>query len=137
MRRNGGARACNESRGRGRAAALALACVFWMIPAARGHAVLQESTPAAHAKLNGANSPVRLKFNLRVDGKRSRLILIRPDRTTQTIALESQPSPSELIGALGNLAAGDYVIRWQVLADDGHISRGEVPFAVVAVTPPR
>jgi copper resistance protein C len=29
------------------------------------------------------------------------------------------------------LTAGDYVARWQVLAVDGHITRGDVPFTVL------
>jgi methionine-rich copper-binding protein CopC len=29
-----------------------------------------------------------------------------------------------------HLAAGSYTLRWQVLASDGHISRGEIPFNV-------
>lgn len=119
------------------AAPLVLALMVWTIPAALAHAVLLEATPAANAKLNSASSPVRLKFNLRVDGKRSRLTLVRPDRTMQNIMLEPQPSPSILLGAVENLASGEYMIRWQVLADDGHISRGEVPFVVVSATPPR
>jgi methionine-rich copper-binding protein CopC len=28
------------------------------------------------------------------------------------------------------LERGEYVLRWQVLASDGHITRGEVPFRV-------
>jgi methionine-rich copper-binding protein CopC len=30
------------------------------------------------------------------------------------------------------LAAGAYRLRWQVLASDGHITRGEIPFTVTA-----
>jgi copper resistance protein C len=111
---------------------LALALTLCIIPAAVGHAVLLESAPAVHAEVQGDSCPVRLKFNLRVDGKRSRLILVRPDRTTQTISLDPQSSPSVLLGTLDHLDSGEYRIRWQVLADDGHISRGEVPFVVVA-----
>ena len=29
-----------------------------------------------------------------------------------------------------DLQPGDYVARWQVLAVDGHITRGDVPFTV-------
>jgi methionine-rich copper-binding protein CopC len=29
------------------------------------------------------------------------------------------------------LAPGDYRLRWQVLAYDGHITRGEIPFTVM------
>jgi len=30
------------------------------------------------------------------------------------------------------LAAGAYRLRWQVLASDGHITRGEIPFTVTS-----
>ncbi len=116
---------------------LALVLILSTIPAALAHAVLLESTPAANAKVQGDSCQVRLKFNLRVDGKRSRVILVRPDRTTLTIQVDSQSSDSVLLGNLDHLAPGEYRIRWQVLAADGHISRGEVPFAVVAPAPQR
>lgn len=114
---------------------LALALTFYLIPAAHGHAVLVESAPAVHAEVRGDSCAVRLKFNLRVDGKRSRLTLVHPDRRIETIRLDSQPSPSILLGAVDHLTPGEHVIRWQVLADDGHISRGEIPFVVVAAAP--
>ena len=30
------------------------------------------------------------------------------------------------------LQPGEYTVRWQVLAVDGHITRGDVPFTVTA-----
>jgi methionine-rich copper-binding protein CopC len=33
-------------------------------------------------------------------------------------------------GTTGELATGVYVLRWQVLAVDGHITRGDIPFSV-------
>ena len=36
----------------------------------------------------------------------------------------------DVLTAHAELAAGAYVLRWQVLAIDGHITRGEVPFRV-------
>jgi methionine-rich copper-binding protein CopC len=125
----------DEIRRRGSGAKyIALALTFCLIPAALGHAVLLESAPAVHAEVRGDSCAVRLKFNLRVDGKRSRVILVQPDRTSRTILMDSQPSPSVLLGALDHLTPGEHRIRWQVLAADGHISRGEVPFVVVAST---
>ena len=116
---------------------IVLALAFCMIPAALGHAVLLESVPAIHAEVRGESCAIRLKFNLRVDGKRSRLMLVHPDRTTRTITVDSQSSPSILEGTLDHLTPGEHRIRWQVLAADGHISRGEVPFVVVANAPQR
>jgi methionine-rich copper-binding protein CopC len=42
----------------------------------------------------------------------------------------AQPSPDVLSATGHGLTKGAYVLRWQVLADDGHITRGEVPFHV-------
>ena len=125
----------HAARRRGHSAKyIVLALTFCLIPAALGHAVLLESTPAVHAEVRGESCAIRLKFNLRVDGKRSQLILVHPDRSTRTIPMDSQPSPSILEGTLDHLTPGEHRIRWQVLAADGHISRGEVPFVVVAAS---
>jgi methionine-rich copper-binding protein CopC len=35
-----------------------------------------------------------------------------------------------LSAKLTGLVKGAYVLRWQVLATDGHITRGKVPFRV-------
>jgi methionine-rich copper-binding protein CopC len=37
-----------------------------------------------------------------------------------------------VLHATAHLAPGNYTIRWQVLAVDGHITRGDVPFTVTA-----
>jgi methionine-rich copper-binding protein CopC len=126
----------DKTRRRGSGAKyLVLGLTLCIVPAALGHAVLLESTPAPGAKVSGDRSPVRLRFNLSVDGKRSRLILVQPDRTTRVIVLDSQPSPAVLLGILDHLTPGEHRIRWQVLANDGHISRGAVAFEVVATSP--
>ena len=40
--------------------------------------------------------------------------------------------PPNLLETTTNLEApGAYVVRWQVLAIDGHITRGDVPFTVM------
>jgi copper resistance protein C len=56
--------------------------------------------------------------------------LLRPDGTVERISAPTQSAP-DLLSATGHgLAKGPYVLRWQVLASDGHITRGEVPFQV-------
>jgi methionine-rich copper-binding protein CopC len=40
----------------------------------------------------------------------------------------SEPNVLETSATL--IASGIYVVRWQVLAVDGHITRGDVPFTV-------
>jgi hypothetical protein len=39
---------------------------------------------------------------------------------------------SKRLAAHLGLIPGAYVVRWQVLAVDGHITRGDVPFTVTA-----
>jgi copper resistance protein C len=104
-------------------------CVLFA-PSAWAHAVLLESHPAVHSTVQADKADVTFRFNSRVDGARSQLTLVLPDRTSQPVAMQAQPSPDVLAATLTGLKTGAYVLRWQVLAADGHISRGEVPFTV-------
>ena len=94
------------------------------------HAVLKSSSPAAGSVVAGPDVPVTLTFNIRVDAARSRLELLMPDASTIPLPASKQPSPDTLASKLSGLKSGAYTIRWQVLAPDGHISRGEIPFTV-------
>ena len=47
-------------------------------------------------------------------------------------AIGQQSAPDTLDSKATGLKPGAYRIRWQVLAPDGHITRGEVPFSVAA-----
>ena len=94
------------------------------------HAVLKESTPTANAVVSGPDVPVHLRFNSRVDGKRSRLFLIDGANAEHALPAPAQPSPAELSSVAKGLQPGAYKIRWQVLASDGHITSGEIPFRV-------
>jgi methionine-rich copper-binding protein CopC len=95
-----------------------------------GHAILKSSFPANGASLTQSDMPVKLTFNVRVDAARSRLQLLMPDASTVELPVVKSPSPDMLVSRLTGLKPGAYAIRWQVLAPDGHISRGEIPFKV-------
>jgi copper resistance protein C len=95
-----------------------------------GHAVLKESRPAANDKVVGPDVPIMLKYNVRIDAKLSKLQLLHPDNSTSDLTIEAQSSSDTLNSRATGLKPGAYRIRWQVLAPDGHISRGEVPFTV-------
>jgi len=99
---------------------------------ADGHAVLKETSPAANSKVAGPDVPIILKFNVRIDSARSKLQLLNPDTSTTDLTLDKQSSPDALITKATGLKPGPYRIRWQVLAPDGHITRGEIPFTVTA-----
>ncbi|MBK8158014.1 MAG: copper resistance protein CopC [Rhodospirillaceae bacterium] len=98
--------------------------------AALAHAIIVAPQPATGETVTGPDVDVVFTFNVRIDGARSKLILTRPDGGTVEIALLPNPSPAVLAGRLTGLTPGAYSIRWQVLATDGHITRGDVPFVV-------
>jgi methionine-rich copper-binding protein CopC len=97
-----------------------------------GHAILKESSPAANATVVGPDVTITLKYNVRVDSARSKVQLSRPDQSVTELPLEKQVSPDTLSSKATGLAPGAYKLQWQVLAPDGHITRGVVPFSVKA-----
>jgi methionine-rich copper-binding protein CopC len=114
--------------------------VFWLLIAAIvlanpgrawAHAVIVESTPAANGVVTGPELEIKLRFNARIDGARSKLTLISPDGGSRVIALAQQTSPDLLLAKAAHLVPGNYQLRWQVLASDGHITQGNIPFSVV------
>jgi methionine-rich copper-binding protein CopC len=94
------------------------------------HAVLVESSPAINATVQGPDLGVNMKFSLRVDGTRSTLLLSLPDGQSKRLAIEKQSAPNTLATHVTQLSPGKYAIHWQVLATDGHVTRGEIPFNV-------
>jgi methionine-rich copper-binding protein CopC len=97
---------------------------------ASAHAIIVAAQPASGTTVTGPDIDVVFTFNVRIDGARSKLILTGPEGGTADIALVANSSPAALAGRLTGLAPGAYSIRWQVLATDGHITRGDVPFVV-------
>ena len=95
-----------------------------------GHAVLKESSPAANATVAGPDVIITLKYNVRVDAARSKVQLSHPDDSITELPLVKQVSPDTLSSKATGLTPGAYKVQWQVLAPDGHITRGVVPFTV-------
>lgn len=117
---------------RGIAGLAALALLLFAARMVEGHAVLKSSSPEANATVTSPDVPVILKFNVRIDAARSKVQLLHPDTSTTDLALETQSSPDTLTAKATGLTPGKYQIQWQVLAPDGHITRGIVPFTVKA-----
>lgn len=104
---------------------------------ARAHALVVGSSPAADARLREAPPEAEVRFNSRLDPARSQLLLA-PLReggggTADERALDLLPNAGDLVlrAALPPLAPGRWRLRWQVLALDGHITRGDIPFTVL------
>jgi len=52
------------------------------------------------------------------------------DLSLQGFVTFAGDGPPDLLTTTAALSPGGYVVRWQVLAVDGHITRGDVPFTV-------
>lgn len=109
------------------AASLALAAM----PANRAyaHAILVESTPAAGDTVAPGHLDIQLRYNSRIDKARSRLTVTRPDGKP-TVLKVAAGGPPDVMTTSVEAVPGSYTLRWQVLAVDGHITRGDVPFVV-------
>ena len=57
--------------------------------------------------------------------------LVDPDGSLQTLEISKQDPPNTLSAQARGLRPGVYRLRWQVLASDGHITRGEISFTVI------
>ena len=112
----------------------ALVSICCLFPARRGsaHAILIEAVPAANSKVAGPDIAIKLRFSSRIDPARSRLTLLLPDGGQRKLEIQKQESPDTLSSQAKGLSAGAYRLQWQVLATDGHITRGEVPFEVIS-----
>jgi copper resistance protein C len=96
---------------------------------AAAHAILIASQPPEGGSVPAGNVAIHLQYNSRIDRARSRLVLTRPDHSQATLPIAAESAPDEMNTA-ATLTSGAYVLRWQVLAIDGHITRGDVTFSV-------
>jgi methionine-rich copper-binding protein CopC len=108
------------------AAAFALLLAPW---AASAHAILVSSTPAAGGSAGAGAVAMEFRFNSRIDHARSRLTLTAPDESQSVLPIAPGTAP-DVLRTTATLPPGNYAVRWQVLAIDGHITRGDVPFVV-------
>ncbi len=98
---------------------------------AQAHAIIEHSVPEPHGVVAGPDVDIQLHYNSRIDMARSRLSLTRPDGTQIPLAIKKQSNDPALLAAQATgLSDGAYVLHWQALAVDGHLTRGAVPFTV-------
>jgi methionine-rich copper-binding protein CopC len=111
----------------------ALAALAWVVlaaPPTLAHAIIVEASPAVGAVLHAGTVDVRLRFNSRIDRHRSRLGVLDAVGKETPVKLDDN-TPADIITAhISGLVPGEYRLRWQVLALDGHITRGDIPFTV-------
>ena len=108
-------------------ALLAYVSALWP-GAAAAHAILMDSQPPAGATAPPGDATLILRFNSRIDAARSRVALRRGQ--DDSVLPPRSAEAGNALAVRATLTPGAYVIRWQVLAMDGHVTRGEVPFTV-------
>src|SRR5262249_47617684 len=79
------------------------------------HAIILESTPRINDVVSGPVLEIKLKFNVRIDGARSKLTLILPDGTSRPVELPQQASPDSISATVPQILPGNYHLHWQVL----------------------
>jgi hypothetical protein len=89
-----------------------------------------DSIPKLNSSVHCSALDINLRFNVRVDGRRSRLRIAAADGITTILSPVIQAAPESLRSRATDLKPGLYKLQWQVLAADGHITRGEIPFTV-------
>jgi hypothetical protein len=112
------------------ATAVALTIAGGAVPPAFAHAVIVSANPTAEQHVAAGKLAIRIEFNSRIDKVRSRLQVTAPAGDKLEVPIDEAGEPNVVTGTTPDLAPGSYVLRWQVLAIDGHITRGDIPFVV-------
>lgn len=97
---------------------------------ASAHAILMQSNPSDRGTVPPGEQTLTLRYNSRIDHARSRLTLAGTN--AQMVLPLNADSPVDQLAAKVELTPGAYVVHWQVLAIDGHLTRGDVHFTVNA-----
>ena len=103
-------------------------------PPASAHAIVLESSPARDAQLASAPDRVVLRFNSKIEHGLSRATIEpaggRPVALTTPAKAAERPAPDRLVLPLRPLGPGTYVVRYRVLAADGHLTEGALRFTI-------
>jgi|SRR5437899_248923 len=97
---------------------------------ALAHAIVVEESPAPNSIVKGPDVPMKLRFNVRIDAARSKLVLYMPDGSMRELKVKQPSAPDVLAADAEGLPMGIYRLHWLVLAADGHITQGDVLFTV-------
>ena len=119
------------------APALLLGLLLSLVSPSRvaAHAIVLESSPVHDAVLARAPQQVTLRFNSRIEKRFTRVTLAHADRAPIPVAAvedDAHATPDRVTIPLGPLGPGVYVLRYRVLAVDGHITEGVLRFTVAA-----
>ena len=92
---------------------------------------LVEQRPAVNEIMQGSGLAFALRFDQPIDHQRSSLTLVTP-RGTRMLRPRLDAEPNTLYSAVGQLAPGDYTLRWKARARGGQMLTGTIPFRVAS-----
>ena len=97
------------------------------------HALVLESRPAQGAQLTEAPREVYLRFNSKLEKRLSHVTIAteKGQPVALPIAVDAGEKPDRLVLPLAHLGPGSYLVRYKVLAVDGHITEGILRFSVL------
>ena len=112
---------------------LGLAGALWPAGPAAAHAIVLESSPVHDAVLARSPEQVTLRFNSKLEKRFTRITLAAGSQPPAPVTLpdgDGLAGPDRVVIPLAPLAPGVYVLRYRVLAVDGHITEGALRFTV-------
>src|SRR5437870_4103140 len=123
-------------RARSLRGALAATLALWgpLAPLhAAAHAIVLESEPARDAKLAEPPPRIYLRFNSKIEKRLTRVSISATDgrAVPLPVVADGSQAPDRISLPLAPLRPGAYVIRYKVLAADGHITEGALRFSVL------
>jgi methionine-rich copper-binding protein CopC len=98
--------------------------------AAWAHALVLGSTPRPEETVRSEELAIEIRFNSRIDAARSSMKLHKIDGEAVSLPILDSASPDTLKAKASGLTNGRYRLHWQTLSPDGHITQGDIPFAV-------
>ena len=116
-------------------ALLAAAAIIWAcataLPPAHGHAIILQSEPRQDERVTAPKRLI-LRFNSRLEKPLCSVQLVGGpgQRSIALLRPEADAAPDTLAYPLPPLEPGTYRARWKVMAADGHVTEGAVPFTV-------
>jgi methionine-rich copper-binding protein CopC len=99
---------------------------------ARAHAIVLEASPAHDSVLAAPPTRLVLRFNSKIEHALSRVTIEtaigRP--VALPVARATEQDAARLVVPLSPLAPGTYIVRYRVLAADGHVTEGALRFTI-------
>jgi copper transport protein len=112
------------------------AAVALVLPAgAAAHATLEHTVPAFRERVDARPRVVRLSFSEGVSPVALGLRVYTADGRLVSGKPHLMPGGTAVEATLRRLAPGGYTVRWQALANDGHVSSGVFTFGYRAAAP--